>query len=77
MGQNFQNEEWQLGNAKGEIGTWERVGIAVLMDIRRELRTLNRLLSCPHFTGMPHTLREIARNTKKRPTKKASRGRRP
>jgi len=39
--------------------------LAVLMDIRDELKTLNALLSCTNFVGIPTTLRTIARNTKK------------
>jgi hypothetical protein len=39
---------------------------ALLMDIRDELQTLNRLLGCPNFTGIPHTLNHIMQNTKKR-----------
>ena len=43
-----------------------RIGIAVLMDIRRELRALNAILGCPNFTGIPHELRIIRKNTTKR-----------
>lgn len=40
--------------------------LAVLMDIRAELRNLNRMLGCSRFLGIPTTLKEIAENTKKR-----------
>ncbi len=63
--------EWTVADADGSI-TWDRVGtIAVLMDIRRELRRLNSLLMCRNFTGIPTSLRRIALNTdrpKKRKT---------
>lgn len=39
--------------------------IAVLMDIRDELKKLNCLLSCSNFTGIPHTLKRIQTNTAK------------
>lgn len=39
--------------------------LAVLMDIRDELKQLNRLLHCGNFVGMPGVLRQIAANTKK------------
>jgi hypothetical protein len=41
------------------------------MDIRAELQTLNRLLHCPNFTGIPQTLRSIRRSmpTRKRKAK--------
>ncbi len=61
----FVNADWDLANADGKIESWERVGIAVLMDIRDELQKLNRLLGCPNFLGMPQTLREIQKNTHK------------
>lgn len=50
-----------------EDGTWpdQRVQIALLADIRRELRTLNRPLSCPNFVAIPTILRNIRRNTAK------------
>lgn len=53
-------------------GTWpaDKIQIAVLCDIRRELKKLNRLLHCPNFTTTPTTLRLIQRNTTKRRKKK-------
>lgn len=38
---------------------WEHVQVEILMDIRRELHDLNRLLNCPNFTAIPTTLRSI------------------
>lgn len=62
---------WGVADPKtGVVPTWERVGVAVLMDIRDELKRLNGLLSCPNFTGIPSTLRRISRNTAK-PKKRA------
>lgn len=66
----FRNAQWDLPTA-GDIGeptmikAWEYVPIAVLMDIRDELQTLNRLLGCRNFTGIPAVLRAIQRNTHK------------
>lgn len=72
------NIEWLLGDTHGENMTWEQVHVAVLMDIRRELRRLNSLLHCPNATAIPQTLREIraavrkvARNTTKKKKPKA------
>ncbi len=67
------NVEWAVADENGGVETWERIGIAVLMDIRRELRQLNIVLACPNFTGIPRTLKTIARNTtrKRRIAKKA------
>ena len=60
------NVDWDVADPDGKVPTWERVSIAVLMDIRRELRRLNALLACPNFTGIPRTLTAIKRNTAKR-----------
>ena len=36
---------------------------ALLYAIARELQTLNLLLQCPNFIGIPESLKEIAKNT--------------
>lgn len=59
-------EQWSPANSDGSI-TWDRVDTALLMDIRDELQTLNRLLACRNFVGIPASLRAIQRNTKKEP----------
>lgn len=69
------NADWRVYDAKGVtyMGSYEAPKLAVLMDIRDELQTLNRLLGCPNFTAVPTILREIsahsgstALNTKKK-----------
>lgn len=58
----FPDIDWALAtNDKGQIADWHMVKVAVLMDIREELRTLNRLLACPNFIQIPATLRSISR----------------
>ena len=57
------NTNWNCGPIE-EI-TMERAQLAVLQDIRDELRGLNRLLNCPNFTGIPKTLERIRKNTVK------------
>lgn len=69
----FKDQDWDLADHQGKIGTWERVAIAVLMDIRDELKLLNALLRCDNFLQIPAKLDAIARNTKKRPRKKIKR----
>lgn len=66
MKRRFKDSDWDLSDPRGNIGTWERVGIAVMMDIRDELKQLNRLLSCPNFLGIPGSLRQIEKNTTKK-----------
>ncbi len=70
MDTRFKNIVWQLPvAADGGIKTWEAVNVAVLMDIRDELKRLNYLLNCHNFVEFPRTLREIAKNTEKRKQK--------
>lgn len=64
--QPFKNINWILPTGSNGGLDWDGVKVAVLMDIRDELQTLNRLLGCPNFTDVPHVLRTIARNTAKR-----------
>jgi hypothetical protein len=59
--------DWRLPTLpNGRIEKWEYVPIAVLMDIRDDLKKLNALLHCHNFVGIPQTLRTIAKQTKKR-----------
>lgn len=58
---------WQL--PEKQLETWAQVNVAVLMDIRDELKTLNALLRCPNFQAIPAKLDRISRNTAK-PKKK-------
>lgn len=67
------NRNWNIAEEDGNVPTWERVGIAVMMDIRDEMQKLNQLLSCPNFTGIPRTLIAIRRNTTKAKRRKAAR----
>lgn len=56
------NGQWDLHDP---VKIWDEVHAALLMDIRDELQTLNRLLGCRNFTRLPFVLDEIAKNTKK------------
>lgn len=50
--------------------TYPGLTLAVLMDIRDELQQLNAVLNCRNFLAIPHTLKTIARNTRKKPKAK-------
>jgi hypothetical protein len=65
----FRDCDWDLETSPGHI-SWDRVPIAVLMDIRAELRQLNRLLNCPNAVGIPRTLRAIQTNTTNLPKRR-------
>ena len=53
------NMDWET--AEGNLFTWEQVNAELLMDIRRELKTLNSLLYCPNFRAIPAKLDAIRR----------------
>ena len=50
--------EWSLPDTDN---TYTTAQLAVLMDLRDELKKLNRLLDCPNFRAIPHTLTGIRR----------------
>lgn len=62
------NENWNLP----EQITWEHVAIAVLMDIRDELRLIRQTLHCRNFQRIPAKLDRIGRNTERRRRPKGS-----
>lgn len=62
--------DWKLPEP-GEGRTWEHVIVAVLMDIRDEVKQLNRVFGCWNFQQIPGSLRSIKRNTAKPRKKKA------
>ena len=66
MSHQCQNWNWALLDAKGKIQTWEQAQVAVLMDIRAELQSLNIMLRCPRFQDIPTTLARIDRRVAKR-----------
>ena len=53
------NSNWHPGDDNGNVPTWERVQVAVLLDLSDELQKLNRLLHCHNFIAIPSVLREI------------------
>jgi hypothetical protein len=68
----FKDVEWVFRPAgNGSVETWEQAQVAVLMDIRDELKRLNGLLACPNFIGIPATLRSIDRKVTKPKRRKA------
>lgn len=59
--------QWSL--PEGKVETWEQASVAVLMDIRDELKTLNALLRCPNFIAIPQKLDAIRRKLPTPPKK--------
>lgn len=63
--QRHANADWKLRTAlDGGVYNTD-VTHALLMDIRAELRKLNRVLECPNFQDIPHRLTAIEKNTRK------------
>jgi len=65
------SENWCLPEGKpnstgGRNHSWESIHSALLMDIRDELQTLNRVFACHNAQAIPRYLRTIAGNTKRK-----------
>jgi hypothetical protein len=63
---NYKNVNWNLDSSDA---TFESCSLAVLMDIREELRTLRQIFKCTNFQRIPRKLDRISANTY-RPKKK-------
>ena len=55
MDRHARDVDWLCRDESGEVPTWERAGVAVLMDIRRELRRLNAAISSWSTSSMRTT----------------------
>lgn len=78
MGHKMKDSIWKITEDGKSALSVEHSQLAVLQDIRDELkelngemRSLNNLLNCPNFLTMPRTLRAIQRNTSKKKRKVA------
>lgn len=61
---------WKVSHEDGTITAWDQIQVAVLMDIRDELKRLNNLLHCRNFITMPNTLTDILHKLPTRRRKK-------
>lgn len=63
--------QWRVRDQDGEV-TFDGAQLAVLMDLRDELKKLNVLLHCRNFTNLPAQIRGLRRDLapKKRRKKK-------
>lgn len=50
--------DWNLPE---KLQAWDQVQVAVLMDIRDELKKMNGILNCTNFLDIPRILRGIRR----------------
>ena len=58
----YKDIEWELPDTP----SWESTKTALLMDIRDELKRLNRRINCEDFIAIPRTLQKIQLNTQKK-----------
>jgi hypothetical protein len=68
----MKNQRWNIGSPDSQQRwTWDQIKIAMLMDIRDELQSLNRLLHCQNFLAIPRKLDAIHRKLPTRRKRKA------
>jgi len=58
-----ENQAWKVIKDDDGFVTYDGAQLAVLQDIRDELKKLNQLLHCPNAVAIPTILRQIQRNT--------------
>lgn len=58
------NADWNLQTDVSGHCTWDGVKIALLMDIRSELRRIRTIAECPNAIAIPNLLRQIVKQTK-------------
>lgn len=66
-------KDWDWGLSPDVNGKYDfpAAQLAVLMDIRDELKSLNVVLHCHNFLDIPHKLERIKRNTTRKRKPKA------
>ncbi len=57
---------WNVCSDDGVMQQWESRMLAVLMDIRDELKAANRVWGCSNFTRIPSILDTIATDSRRR-----------
>lgn len=62
---------WAALTLSGESPNLDSAQLCVLMDLRDELKKLNRVFECSNFLDIPRKLDRIDLNTKKAKRKKA------
>lgn len=68
------NVDWNVGDLKNNVATWDQVNASILLDIRDELKRMNAILHCHNTLMIPHTLKRI---DKRLATKMPLRGAKP
>ena len=58
------DKNWSVNKNFDNTYNFDQVKLAVLLDIREELKSLNRLLHCSRFIDIPLKLELIENNTR-------------
>ena len=57
------NINWNVADERGNMyNSVNAASLAMLLDIRDELQTLNKLLGCHNFVNLPQTLKGLRRD---------------
>jgi len=62
---NTKDYNWSLIKSVGGGYACDQAQLSVLMDIRDELKQLNKVFACSNFQAVPRILRTIGKNTAK------------
>lgn len=68
----FKNENWMLNQSetdRNSLATINDAMLAVLMDLRDELKALRRIFECVKFQAVPHRLERIAKAVERKPSR--------
>jgi hypothetical protein len=68
----WKDKNWHLSPESNGNFSLDAATLAVLMDIRSELKKLNFLLHCPNFRCLPQKIDAIRLNTAKKQKRKTS-----
>jgi hypothetical protein len=64
-GQRLKDNQWTMSTDALGHYSYEQATLAVLMDLRDEMKRMNSVLNCTNFLAVPGILRVIQEQTKK------------
>jgi hypothetical protein len=72
MGKRMKDNAWTVEANPNGSHSFDAAHLCVLMDLRDELKQLNRVFACHNAQAIPALLRRIARNTTKKRRQRAT-----
>lgn len=64
MGDRLKDNDWTVPKPASGGYSFEAASLTVLLDLRDELKKLNRVFACSNFLSIPRSLRSINRQIK-------------